>query len=160
VRTVLASMLIAASERSVKLLDTPWSGLPTGLLECGGPDLGLSILAITAESLSAEAGLLAQPVSYTLTSSAGAEGIEDRATHLPLSARRLAEQVALGEAIVAVELVVAAQAVDVRGTWPLGRGTGEAYHKVRGVLPVMKAGDTPPVDVDLVRALVADGAIG
>ena len=160
VRTVLASMLTAASERSVKLLDTPWSGLPTGLLECGGPDLGLSILAITAESLSGEAALLAAPVSYTLTSSAGAEGIEDRATHLPLSARRLAEQVGLGEAIVAVELVVAAQAVDVRGTRPLGRGTGEAHQKVRAVLPLMRAGDTPPVDVDLVRALVAGGAIG
>ena len=36
-------------------MDTPWSGLPTGLLEQGGPDLGLSILAITAESLAAEA---------------------------------------------------------------------------------------------------------
>ena len=83
VRIALATMLSAASERSVKLLDTPWSGLPTGLLEQGGPDLGLSILAITAQSVVAEAIMLAQPVSFTVASSSGAEGIEDRASHLP-----------------------------------------------------------------------------
>ena len=31
VRIALATMLLAASERSVKLMDTPWSGLPVGL---------------------------------------------------------------------------------------------------------------------------------
>ena len=82
VRIALATMLSAASERSVKLLDTPWSGLPTGLLEQGGPDLGLSILAITAQSVVAEAFTLAQPVSFTVASTSGAEGIEDRASHL------------------------------------------------------------------------------
>ena len=45
-----------------------------------GPDLGLSIHAITAQALAAEASLLAHPVSFTVVSSAGAEGIEDRAT--------------------------------------------------------------------------------
>jgi histidine ammonia-lyase len=159
VRIALASMLVAASERSVKLLDTPWSGLPTGLLHQGGPDLGLSILAITAQSVAAEASLLAQPVSFTVTSSAGAEGIEDRASHLPLSARRLAEMVELGEGVVAIELVVAAQAVDVRGCSPLGRGTGMAYEHIRRVVPTMKAGDTPPVDVEPVQALIRAEAL-
>ncbi|HEX5643491.1 MAG TPA: aromatic amino acid lyase, partial [Thermoleophilia bacterium] len=54
VRIAFASMLLAASERSVKLMDTPWSGLPVGLQEPGSPDLGLSILAITSEALGAE----------------------------------------------------------------------------------------------------------
>ena len=49
VRVALATVLAAASERSVKLLDTPWSGLPTGLLPQGGPDLGLSIHAVAAQ---------------------------------------------------------------------------------------------------------------
>jgi len=159
VRIVLASVLIAAGERVVKLLDTPWSGLPTGLLPQGGPDLGLSIHAITAQALAAEASLLAHPVSFTVVSSAGAEGIEDRATLLPLSARRLAQMLHLGEGIVAIELMVSAQAVDVRDRWPLGRGTGEAYARIRGVVPSMSAGDAPPANVDPVRALVRAGAI-
>ena len=41
VRVVLASVFSSACERIVKLLDTPWSGLPTGLLPQSGPDLGL-----------------------------------------------------------------------------------------------------------------------
>ncbi|NLE23226.1 MAG: aromatic amino acid lyase [Actinobacteria bacterium] len=161
VRIALASMLTAASERSLKLLDTPWSGLPTGLLDQGegGPDLGLSILAITAESLAAEASTLAQPVSFVLTSTSGAEGIEDRASQLPLSARRLAEQVDAGEAIVAIELVVAAQAVDLRGSSPLGRGTARAHRRLREVVPVLRAGGTPPVDVEPVIELLRDGPL-
>ena len=160
VRAAFASLFIAACERTVKLLDTPWSGLPTGLLPGGGPDLGLSILAVTAQSLAAEASLLAQPVSFTVASSAGAEGIEDRATHLPLAARRLAEMTALGEGLIAIELVVSAQAVDLRGARPLGRGTRAAYERLREALPEMKAGDAPPVDVDPVRTLVRAGAFG
>lgn len=174
VRAALATALTAACERTVKLLDTPWSGLPTGLLSGGGPDLGLSILAVTAQSLAAEASLLAQPVSFTVTSSAGAEGIEDRATHLPLAARRLAEMTSLGAGVVAIELVVSAQAVDVRAAGPpgratrptgrgapsLGRGTRKAYERVREVVPEMTAGRTPPVDVEPVRALLRAAAIG
>jgi histidine ammonia-lyase len=158
-RIGLATMLSAASERSVKLLDTPWSGLPTGLLEQSGPDLGLSILAITAQSLVAEVSALAQPVSFTVASSSGAEGIEDRASHLTLSARRLAEVVELGGDVVAIELLVSAQAVDVRGSMPLGRRTGAAYARIRQVVPTMKAGDPPPVDVSPVSELVREGAI-
>ena len=58
-----------------------WSGLPTGLAVAPGTaESGLSIYAIAGEAMTAEARLLAQPVSFELASSAGAEGIEDRAT--------------------------------------------------------------------------------
>jgi histidine ammonia-lyase len=158
VRIALAGMFVAAAERSMKLLDTLWSGLPTGLVPEPGPDLGLSILAITAESLTVEAGSLAQPVSFAVASTTGAEGIEDHATHLPLSARRLAEQVELGEAIVALELLVSAQAVDTRGVTPLGRGTAAAYERIRAVVPPLAPGAAPPVDVEPVRELIRAGA--
>jgi histidine ammonia-lyase len=158
-RILLASVLSAASERAVKLLDTPWSGLPTGLLPGDGPDLGLSIHAIAAQALAAEASLLAQPVSFTVLSTAGAEGIEDRATLLPLSARRLAEVVELGEGVIAVELLVAAQAVDTRGSSPLGTGTGAAHARIREVVPATGPGAAPPVDVGPVRALIRAGLI-
>ena len=159
VRIAFASMLLAASERGLKLMDTPWSGLPVGLQEPGSPDLGLSILAITAESLGAEVTALAQPVSHIVTSTAGAEGIEDRATHLPLSARRLAELVDAGEPMIAIELIASAQAVDLRRVSPLGRGTGVAYRVLRDVVPVMRLGDTPPVDVAPVVDLIRSGAL-
>ena len=158
-RIALAGMLVAATERSMKLLDSLWSGLPTGLVPERGPDLGLSILAITAESLTVEAGSLAQPVSFVVASTSGAEGIEDHATHLPLSARRLSEQVELGEAIVAIELLASAQAVDTRGVSPLGRGTAAALESIREVVPSLVPGAAPPVDVEPVRTLIRAGAI-
>ena len=125
----------------------------------GGPDLGLSIHAIAAQSLAAEASLLAQPVSFTVLSTSGAEGIEDRASLLPLSGRRVAEMVSLGEGIVATELLVAAQAVDVRGSAPLGAGTGAAHALIRRVIPAATAGDPPPTDVGPIRDLIRSGAI-
>ena len=159
VRAALMSVYTSASERSVKMLDTPWSGLPTGLLPEGGPDLGLSIHAITAQSLGAEASLLAQPASFAVLSTSGAEGIEDRASLLPLSARRLSEMVALGEGIVAIEFLVAAQAVDVRGAGPLGKVTGEAHRQIRELVPALVSGDPPPTDVTPLLDLLRSGSL-
>ncbi len=160
VRVALASVFTAASERAVKLLDTPWSGLPTGLsFDRDRPDMGLSIHAITAQSLAAEASLLAQPVSYTVVSTSGAEGIEDRATLLPLSARRLAAMVDLGEGVVAIEALVAVQAIDLRGRGPLGRGTAAAHALVRGKIPSSAGSSGVPADPGLLRGLIRSGAL-
>ena len=155
VRVALASVFTAASERSVKLLDTPWSGLPTGLsADPDRPDLGLSIHAITVQALTAEASLLAQPVSFTVVSTSGAEGIEDRATLLPLSARRLAAMVDLGEGVIAVEALVAVQAIDLRGRGPLGRGTSVAHDLVRARIPLVREGRRTLADPGLLRGLM------
>jgi len=160
VRVALASVFTAASERAVKLLDTPWSGLPTGLsFDRDRPDMGLSIHAITAQSLAAEASLLAQPVSYTVVSTSGAEGIEDRATLLPLSARRLAAMVDLGEGVVAIEALVAVQAIDLRGRGPLGRGTAAAHALVREKISPKAGSSGVPADPGLLRGLIRSGAL-
>jgi histidine ammonia-lyase len=157
-RLALAPALTAASERSLKLLDTPWSGLPTGLAPAPDtPDLALSIHAIVAESLTNEAMLLAQPVSFVLSSTAGAEGIEDRATMLPLAARRLAEMVGLAAGVIAIELLVSAQAVDLRGRRPLGEGTARAQALIRERIPFMGPGDQTPNDVTPLRELIDVG---
>ena len=157
-RLVLASALAAAAERSVKLLEAPWSGLPTGLApENGTSDPGLAYLGIAVQSLAAEARLLAGPVSFEVVSTAHAEGIEDRATTAPLAARRVAEMVRLGERIVAIELTIGAQATDLRGL-RRGHGTEAAVAAVRSVVPFMGAGDFVP-DVEPLVALVRDGAL-
>jgi histidine ammonia-lyase len=153
-RIVLATVLGAAAERVVKLLETPWSGLPTGVAASGDPDdAGLAYLGIAVQALAAEARLLAAPVSFELVSTAHAEGIEDRTTMAPLAARRTAEMVALGRRIAAVELTVAAQAVELRGTGQLAKGTAAAHRTIRGIIPFVGPGDVVPDVEPLVEAV-------
>ncbi len=158
-RIVLATVLSVASERVVKQLFTPWSGLPTGLAPDGGTaHAGLTYLSLAAQSLAVEARLLAAPVSFELVSTAHAEGIEDRTTSAPLAARRLAEMVGLGTSIAAIELVVAAQALEVRGHRP-GAGTRRAHELVRRHVPFLTLDDRVP-DVAALASAVARGEVG
>jgi histidine ammonia-lyase len=160
VRITFAHVLTSSSERAVKLLQRPLSGLPEGLaVEYGIAHDGLAEFGIAVQSIVSEARLLAQPVSFELSSATQAEGIEDRATSAPLGARRLAEQADLGARVAAIELLVAAQAADLRGERPLGRGTTAAHARLRELVPALRAGDAVPQDlepvVDLVRAGLA-----
>jgi histidine ammonia-lyase len=92
--------------------------------------------------------LLAAPVSFELVSTAHAEGIEDRTTMGLLGARRLSEMIALSERVVAIELVVAAQAVELRDEGALGSGTASILREVRSRIPMMGPEDAAPPDVE------------
>ena len=65
----------------------------------------------------------------------------------------------LGERLVAVELVLAAQAVDLRGRPALGAGTRRAYDLVRARIPFTGEGDAIPQDLEPVVELVRSGAL-
>jgi histidine ammonia-lyase len=157
-RLALAPPLTSAAERGVKLLQAPLTGLPEGLgARAGLAESAMSELGIALQALAAEARLLAQPVSLELVSTTQAEGIEDRTTMAPLAARRLAEMVGLGRRVVALELLLAAQACELRGQ-ALGTGTAAAHATVRSVAPFVAEGDRLPELEPLVE-LVATGAI-
>ena len=159
-RIALAPVLTSASERTIKLLQAPVTGLPEGLAaETGLAESGLSEFGLPAQALAVEAKLLAQPVSVETGSTSHHEGIEDRITLAPLSARRLAHMVVLGERLAAIELVVASQAIDLRGRPQLGAATSRAYDAVRAVIPPTRKGEPPPQDLEPVRQLVREDAL-
>jgi histidine ammonia-lyase len=155
-RIVVAQVLTSAAERTVKLLQAPLTGLPEGLAERPGlAESALSELGIAVQAIAAEARLLAQPVSLELVSTTQAEGIEDRTTMAPLAARRLSEQLALGRRVLAIELLVSAQACDLRGE-QLGSGTAKAHALVRDRAPFVAAGDPLPELEPLVELVVEE----
>lgn len=157
-RIVLATALAASAEHSVKLLETPWTGLPTGLAASGDPaDARLSYLGIAAQSIAAQARLLATPVSYELVSTAHAERIEDRTSLAPLGARRLAEMATLGDRVRASELTVASQGRRPSGSDQPGAGTVHAAGLVRPCVPALHGNATVP-DVEALVAAVRFGA--
>jgi histidine ammonia-lyase len=156
-RIALATVVTCAAERAVKLLQSPLSGLPAGLAaEADTGEDALAEFAGAAQAIAAEARTLAHPVSFEVVSSSKAEGIEDRTTMAPLSARRLAEMADLAARVVSLELLVAAQAIDLRQPASLGEGTGRALRLVRELADFTTRGDAPPADleplVDAVRS--------
>lgn len=158
-RIALAPVLTSANERMVKLLQAPLSGLPEGLSErAGSAEDSLSEYGPAGQALTAEARLLAQPVSFELASSAHAEGIEDRMSLAPLAARRLAEMVSLGERIVTIELLVACQAIDLR-EHRLGEGTRRAHELVRECIGFKDEDNPIPPTLEPLRALVRSGVL-
>ncbi len=158
VRLALAHVLTASCERANKLVHSGFSGLPTGLREDdGASEDGLAITVYGANAAAAEARLLAHPTTLELSTSSTAEGIEDRVIPTTLAARRLEEMSGLATYVAAVELVCAAQAVDLRKrAADLGSGTGAVYALVREHVPFCGSGDAPTGDLsDLERALAA-----
>jgi histidine ammonia-lyase len=159
-RIALAPVVTSANERAVKLLQAPYSGLPAGLAAgVGSPDDALAELAVAGQAITVEARTLAQPVSYELASSVKGDGIEDRATMAPLSARRLADMIALSARVAAIEFVVAAQAIDLRAPGQLGLGTGRAYRMIRELVPFTHADGTLPADLEPLVELVTRGTL-
>ena len=143
-RLALAPVISTAAERAVKLLQRPLTGLTEGLgARPALAESALSEFGIAIQAIAVEARLLAQPVSFELVSTTQAEGIEDRMTMAPLAARRLEAMVELGARVASIELMLAAQACDLRGA-RLGAGTSRLHAAVRRLVPFLEEGAAVP----------------
>jgi histidine ammonia-lyase len=148
-RIVLAPVLTAAVERALKLLSPRFSGLSEGLVAAAGTwQDGLSEFGVAAQAIAAEARLLAQPVSFELASTMQESGVEDRTALSSLGARRLAEMLDLGVRVVAIELVVAAQAVELRSVESLGVGAAAGHAFVRERVPYLTSHEQMPLPLE------------
>lgn len=158
-RQAFAPVVTSSTERVAKLVDTTWSGLAIGLIEddgIGAP--GFNGVALFHKSITSEARLLTPPLAGELASSSHSNGVMDRASLAALGARRAAEIHTLGKSIVAIELLVAAQAIDLRGRRPLGGPTTRLYELVRQVIPFAAGGDGIPNVDPLLDHLDHNGA--
>lgn len=160
-RLALAPVVTACLERTLKLLSPRFSGLSEGLARAAGTwEDGLSGLGVAAQAVAAEARLLAQPVSFELASTTQESGVEDRTALASLAARRLDEMLALARRVVAVELVVATQAIDLRdelAELDLGAGAARAYAFVRERVPFVDAPDVMPLPLEELALDLRDG---
>ncbi len=138
-------LVTSSTERVAKLVDATWSGLAVGLIEedgVGAP--GFNGVALFHKAITSEARLLAAPVVGELASSSHSNAVMDRASLASLGARRAAELCLIGKSIIAMELLVAGQAAELRGRAPLGRCTGRLLALVRQAVPFATAGRGPP----------------
>jgi histidine ammonia-lyase len=148
-RIALAPVLTAAVERTLKHLSPRFSGLSEGLVASEGSwQDGLSELGVSAQAIAAEARLLAQPVSFELASTMQESGVEDRTALSSLGARRVTEMLDLGARVTAVELTVAAQAVDLRAVARLGTGAALVHGFVRERIPRLESYEQMPLPLE------------
>lgn len=144
-RLAFSPVVTSSTERVAKMVDTTWSGLAVGLIEedgIGAP--GFNGVALFHKSITSEVRLLSAPVVTEIASSSHSNGVMDRASLAALSARRGMDMATLCKSIFALELLVAAQAVELRGFHPIGQGTNKLFEFVRQAVPFTAAGNCPP----------------
>ncbi len=152
-----AAMAIAElgniSERRLELLLNPHlSGLPAFLSPDEGIHSGYMAIQYLSASLVNENKLLANP-SCT-DSIPGNAGIEDHVSMGMTSARKFKKLVANARTILAIEMVAAAQAVDLRKIKTLGKGSGRLYEKIRKTIPFLDRDRMISEDVRLAVTLL------
>jgi histidine ammonia-lyase len=150
------------SERRIALLLDPRfnEGLPAFLAPRPGLTSGLMLLQYTAAALVSEHKVLAHPASAdSIPTSANQE---DHVSMGPI-AGRLARRVLDGvERILAIELLCAAQALDLRaatGAPQPGLGVAEAHRRIRARIPPLDADREPGPDLEAATKLVRSGAL-
>jgi histidine ammonia-lyase len=105
-----------AAARTAKLLSPALSDLPHGLSRRGPGNSGLAPFLKTAQALLQEIRQLAQPVPADLRPPG--DGVEDDGTTAPQAAKKLTEALWRLRLVLGVELIVAAQAIELRGVAP------------------------------------------
>jgi histidine ammonia-lyase len=119
-----------ATFRIAKLMSPGFSGLPRFLTpKAAGARTGFATVQKTASALEAEIRHLALPLG-AMTAPV-ADGVEDYAPMTPRVVEKTHEIVRRLARLAAIELVVAAQAVDLGDRRKLGRGTAQAFAFVR-----------------------------
>jgi histidine ammonia-lyase len=157
IRLGIAHAAQVANERVQKLLWHHFSGLPTGLARHEGPTGGLRPLGRSFAALASEARFLANPVSLDYRGQL-AEGVEDHASMAPLAVSTTSTLVSHVHRLVALELIVAAQAIDLRGAAEgLGGGTRRAYAVVREFAGTLVDETDWNADIEGLARLVGEG---
>lgn len=118
-----------AERRVERLLNPSLSGLPPFLTRKGGLNSGMMILQYTAASLVSENKVLAHPASVDSIPTSG--GQEDFANMGTVAARKAARIVLHTQEILAVELLCAAQALELRKPLSAGKGSAAAVALLR-----------------------------
>jgi histidine ammonia-lyase len=158
VLAIACTQLQAISERRVEQLVNPsLSGLPPFLAKNSGLNSGFMIAQVTSAALVAESRVLSHPASVdSIPSSAGREDHVSMGMTAALKARQVVD---FTRTCLAVEVLVAAQALDMRKPLRPGRGVAAAHARVREVVPPMEEDREIHRDIEAVSALIDSGAL-
>ena len=158
VLAIAASHLAAISERRVEQLVNPsLSGLPPFLAPQPGLNSGFMIAQVTSAALVSENKVLCHPASVdSIPSSAGREDHVSMGVTAALKARQVVENV---RTCLAIELLVAAQALDLRAPLRPAPPVADAHARIRARVPHLSEDRALHRDIEAVCRLVDEGAL-
>ncbi|MFO1198747.1 MAG: histidine ammonia-lyase [Burkholderiaceae bacterium] len=150
----LAEVGALAERRIALLIDANLSGLPPFLVRDAGLNSGFMIAHVTAAALASENKSLAHPASVdSLPTSANQE---DHVSMATFAARRLHPLVANVRRIVAIELLAAAQGIDLRAPLATAPALARAHAAVRRRAAFYARDRRFTPDIEAVARAIAD----
>jgi histidine ammonia-lyase len=151
--------LAGIGERRIDRLVNPLTNeaLPPFLSPHGGVHSGYMIAQYVAAALVAELRTLASPASVESIPTSGLQ--EDYNAMAAGSALKARRAVALTRQVLAIELLLAAQALDCRAPLRPGRGCAAARDAVRGRIDALDRDRYLKADLDAARQLCEDGIV-
>jgi histidine ammonia-lyase len=156
---IAVAELANISERRIEQLVNPHlsSGLPPFLAPDSGLHSGFMIAQVAAAALVSENKILCHPASVdSIPSSAGREDHVSMGAHAALKLVQVHDQV---RNVLAIELLVAAQGLDLRLPHRPGPGLRAAHAHLRARVPAMMEDRPIAPDIEAVRRLIDDGSL-
>ncbi len=148
--------LAAISERRIeRLLNPDLSGLPAFLARDPGVESGFMIAQVAVVDLLGEMRVLAHPASVDSVSTSAAK--EDHVSMGMAAARKLRRVVECLEYVLAIELMVAAQALDFHRPLHPGVGVRRAVGEIRTRVAPLEGDRVLTDDIEALRSMVRDG---
>ncbi|RUW22542.1 histidine ammonia-lyase [Mesorhizobium sp. M4B.F.Ca.ET.215.01.1.1] len=146
----------ACAARFIQLTGSGRNSLPKYLSPLGGASAGFVPLQKTVTAILAAIRHKANPVmlDYLPVS----EGVEDHATQTLLAVSKCADMIVLWRRLIAMELMAAAQAVDLREGITLAPATAVIHASVRTHVPALKEDRPLGANANVLYAALADGS--
>ncbi len=147
-----------SERRTAVLIDPKMSGLPPFLTDDPGVSSGLMIQQVTAAALVSESKSIAYPASVdSIPTSAGQE---DHVSMAPIAARKACQIVRNTAGVIAIELLAAAQGVDLHAPLTTSPKLQSVHRQVRGITPRFTSDRYWADDMAALQAAVLAGEIG
>jgi histidine ammonia-lyase len=146
-----------SERRSERLVNPTLSGLPAFLTRHGGLQSGLMLAHVTAAALTSELKTLCHAASCdSIPTSANKEDHVSMSMGAALKAERALQ---LARQVLAVEMLCACQAIDLRAPLTSTTALMGAHGAVRAVVPTLQDDRAPSPDIDAIARLLSSGAL-
>ena len=153
----LVQLATISERRSDRLVNPTLSGLAAFLTRDGGLNSGYMLAQVTAAALVSELKTLAHPASAdSIPTSANREDHVSMSMAAALKAERALE---LATRVLAIEILLACQAVDLLAPLETSVALSAVHRCVRSAVPTLAADRPPAPDIEAISKLITHGTL-